>query len=310
MCDGPLRVRLQQTADPRSAHVVTCHRGPTGSVEDAQTTAAVYLCGGCGCELLVGLWAWDLRNVVLRCASCGTLNTNEAAIAPGTETERPARITLAGVVLEFDDRWVTDNIRQRIYEGRYESGERLILEHTLVPGDRYLELGAGIGFITTCACRLIGADKVFAYEANPELAAFAADTARRNGFTPTVINAVLADAEGEIDFYVHEDFWSSTLLASQGGTPVRVPTRSFHDELARLQATYLMIDIEGGEVDLLDGERLPDCVRAVCLETHPAVVGAAAAQRTLNQLIEDGFMLDLAESGDGVAFLSRESSVA
>jgi FkbM family methyltransferase len=217
---------------------------------------------------------------------------------------QPSQVDLAGIALVLDDHWATPTIRDQIYRGWYEATERGILEATLRPDDRYLEVGAGIGFITACACRRVGDENVTAYEADPELVEVAKATLRHNGYAPEVVNAALGEGADEVDFYVHEDFWESTLDPSQGGTPRRVPMRSLRAELERLRPTYLLVDIEGGEVDLLAGA-LPAHVRAVCVETHHDVVGAEAISRMLVVLMNGGFTLDLMLSAVSVAFLSR-----
>lgn len=215
---------------------------------------------------------------------------------------------LYGVLLEFDDRWASPAIRHAIDAGWYEQEERRVLEATLRPDDRYLELGAGSGYITARACQLIGDARVVAYEANPELAAVAAETAEHNGFHPAIFNAILGMEDGETDLFVASDFWDSTTVDNGAGHKIRVAVRSFDRELARTQSTYLMVDIEGGEVDLLGAMPLPDHVRAVCVELHPDRVGATPIQRLLVKLINEGFHLDLERSLEWVAFLAREEA--
>jgi FkbM family methyltransferase len=219
---------------------------------------------------------------------------------------KPSRIQLNGVRLRLEDWWATPTVREQIYMDRYEIGERAILTATLRPDDRFLEIGAGIGYITTLASQIVGADNVFAYEANPWLAQLARDTAQDNGFHPSVAAAVLGDQEGETDFYIHDDFWTSSLDETPSGRRVRVPVKSFRDELDRVKPTYMMIDIEGAEVGLLAGVQLPSTVRAICMETHPDVVGATATQNLLRRLMEDGFVLDILASTASVVFLGRD----
>lgn len=215
-------------------------------------------------------------------------------------------VELHGVRLTLDDWWATPELRQYIYSGDYEAPEYRVLVNSLRPDDRYLELGAGIGFLTTCACHRVGADKVFAYEANPQLVPVVERTAARNGFHPTVVNAVLGGSGGgQVPFYVDKEFWASSLAEIPDARRVMVPMLSFERELERIRPTYLMVDIEGGEVELLGAARLPSQVRAVCMETHPGQVGPAATQGLLNKLVGEGFILDLELSRSGVAFLSR-----
>jgi FkbM family methyltransferase len=161
-----------------------------------------------------------------------------------------------------------------------------------------------MGLVTTCACRIVGAANVVAYEGDPRLALQARETTTRNGFPVEVVNAVLGATDGEASFYVHRDFWVSGLLRTENAQEIRVPVRSFGGALDSFRPTYLMVDIEGGEVDLL-AFPLPAYVRAVCVETHPAVVGVDAIRALLLRLMTDGFYVDLHESRDDVAFLVR-----
>jgi FkbM family methyltransferase len=216
---------------------------------------------------------------------------------------QPDRVTLAGINIHLDER-VHREVRRAIYEGWYEQEERTALERTLRPDDRYLELGAGLGFVTACACRIAGAPNVTAYEALSELADLAEQTCALNGFAPAIVNAVLGDEDGVAQFTVHEEFWRSSLSPTIAGEQRTVPMQSLAAVLERLRPTYLMVDIEGGEVALFD-HPLPSCMRAVCVETHPEVVGADATQRMLLALMRAGFRLDTVVSGSGLVFLSR-----
>jgi FkbM family methyltransferase len=219
----------------------------------------------------------------------------------------PDRLTYFGVRLALDDWWATPRLRDALYQGYYERPEYEVLSKTLRRGDRYLELGAGIGFLTACACRMVGEENVFSYEANPELAQLASRTARANGFEPQVENAVLGRHRGTVDFFIQRDFWGSSLEEVPGARRVAVPAISFAEVLERLRPTYLTIDIEGGEIALFDDFTLPPGVRAICMETHPAAVGVEATQQLIVKLIAQGFALDLDVTHDEVAFFSREA---
>ena len=104
------------------------------------------------------------------------------------------------------------------------------------------------------------------------------------------------------------DFWASSLEPGPGATPVTVAGHSFDEELARLGTTYLMLDIEGGEVALLMNHALPPHVRAVCMEVHPEIVGDEAVQSLLRKLMDEGLVLDTRVSGEAVVFLERPST--
>jgi FkbM family methyltransferase len=219
---------------------------------------------------------------------------------------RPRRVRVHGVTIAVDPAW-PPTILDKLYDGSYECSEAQVLLATLRPSDQYLELGAGIGVLTTIACRILGDVDVTAVEADPALAGVAAKTAARNGHRPAIVNAVLTnDGASERRFYVCHDFWSSSLLPSSDANEIVVPARPFLAELERTRATYLVVDIEGGEAELLAPE-LPASVRAVCVEVHPDRIGDHAVQRLITHLIDQGFVLDTRLLCWQVLFFARDA---
>jgi FkbM family methyltransferase len=217
--------------------------------------------------------------------------------------DQPANITIDGVKLRLGE-WATPEVRGDLYSGYYEHTERHILRETLKPTDRYLELGAGIGLITACACRIVGPDNVTAFEADPRIAAAANDALQHNGLPALVKNAMLGSTDGEADFFVHPEFWRSTATPVVGNRQIRVPQRSLTAVLREYRPTYLMLDIEGGEIEVL-GAAPPAHVRAVCVEVHPQITGEPAIQDLLAGMIAWGFRLDLMASRERVVYFDR-----
>jgi FkbM family methyltransferase len=213
----------------------------------------------------------------------------------------PDRFILSGIELELGA-WATPNVRNALYAGIYEQPEREVLLASLKPDDVVLEVGAGCGFITTVAAGL--AREVRSFDANPELVPFARATVAHNGRTATVENAVLArePAAETVPFHVATEFWTSSLLPVPGARVVDVPLLDF--STARDGCSYLIVDIEGGEIELLGGDL--SGVRAICVECHPALVGARQITKMLASLFEQGFALDLAVSRGLVLYLSRD----
>jgi FkbM family methyltransferase len=213
-------------------------------------------------------------------------------------------VELDGLTIELDKPWATPIIREGVYDGWYELPEREVLQQTLRIDDTYVELGGGLGVVATCACRIVGEAQVVVYEANPNLVEVIRRNARRNGFNPTVVNAVLGDHDGRTDFYVHEDFWISSLSPADGARRIDVPAKAFATEMAKLRPAYLMVDIEGAEIELLAND-LPESLRAICVEVHPGLTGDAAVQRLIVSLIERGFSIDFEISHSSIVFLRR-----
>ncbi len=206
--------------------------------------------------------------------------------------------------MPLDRRWATHEILRGLYAGSYERPEAVAVRKTLELSDRYFEIGAGLGVVTAVACDEIGGDKVCAFEANPELITVIERTASANRHCPEIVNAVLGDDDQPKDFYLQNDFWASSPHPSSGGRRVSVPGRSFDAEMERFKPTYLMLDIEGAEVELL-ARPIPSSVRAICMETHPRVLGREPVQRLLRHLDGEGFALDLEVSGQSVAYCVR-----
>jgi FkbM family methyltransferase len=211
---------------------------------------------------------------------------------------------LYGVRLDLSEAWATPRVRAAVYDGYYEVEEATVLLGTISADDRILEIGCGAGFITTLASRAAAA--VQSYDANPAMAAAAKRTLDINGAEAAIVNGVLQVGPGatDIDFFVREDFPRSSLTNSPGATRVRVPALDFAAEVTAHRASYLMIDIEGGETDLLQAP-VPACVKKLTVECHPTVTGHAAVSAMLASLLAQGFVADLETSRLPVLFLER-----
>ncbi|HEY1778466.1 MAG TPA: FkbM family methyltransferase [Solirubrobacteraceae bacterium] len=216
-------------------------------------------------------------------------------------------VLVGSVRIRLEEEWATRVVRRMIYMDRYELDERHVLAATLRPTDRYLEVGAGLGVLATWACGVVGDGAVYAYEANPKLISVIADTAHRNGVAPDITHAVLGDRTGTAEFHIcRSEFWSSRLRRDHADVDtVSVPIIEFATELERSRATYLMVDIEGGEIQLLAEEPVPATVRAICVETHPEITGPRETQRMLRKLMDEGFVLRLRDCRHDVAYLDR-----
>ena len=81
---------------------------------------------------------------------------------------RPDRVRLRGVTFELDAS-TSPTLRRLLYSERYERSESRCAAVALAPDDVVLEVGAGLGYLSTiCALRL-GSERVHTYEADPAL---------------------------------------------------------------------------------------------------------------------------------------------
>jgi hypothetical protein len=73
-----------------------------------------------------------------------------------------------GIKVPFVPAIITPNIERPMRNNRYEGGEAAALRRILRAGDRVLELGAGIGLLSTLSAMVAGVERIVAVEANPD----------------------------------------------------------------------------------------------------------------------------------------------
>lgn len=183
------------------------------------------------------------------------------------------------------------------FEGsQYESPEARIVRHAIAPGDVVLELGTGLGFVTSLCTKIVGSENVHSYEANPALEPVIRRNFKLNSVAPHLEIALLGEENGTITFYVMKNFWSSsTIKRHPKAKPINVPMKRFNDELARIRPSFLVLDIEGGEQDFIRYAQL-DGVQKVCIELHPHVIGPVAVTEVEGFFKRQGFYEDIETS--------------
>ena len=86
-----------------------------------------------------------------------------------------------GVKIPNDPSVMTRQIARAIKAGRYEKDEVVGLPKFIKPKDSVVELGAGIGFISSFLGSQMGVTRTLCIEANPVLAEFIPRTHAANG---------------------------------------------------------------------------------------------------------------------------------
>lgn len=184
---------------------------------------------------------------------------------------------------------------QRIEAARYEGQEIKGALHVVQASDRVLEVGAGIGVVSGVVALNAKPEKVLSFEANPALVPTIQMLHKINGLEGRVElrNQVLYAGEGRPEtmrFYVHESYLGSSLIERKGRSAqsVDVPTAAMEEVIAELNPTVLIMDIEGGELELLRHADLGQ-FRAVVLEFHPEAYGVEGMRECKAILTEAGF---------------------
>ncbi len=184
---------------------------------------------------------------------------------------------------------------KRINAARYEGQEIAGALHVVGPEDVVLEIGAGIGVVGGVIARNARPRAVHSFEANPALIPVIDQLYRVNDLSDRigVRNVVLMSAPDRPDavpFHVRSSYLGSSLIDRDGRARevVQVPTADFNETCAELGPTVLIMDIEGGELDLLRHADLAP-FRAVVVEFHPEAYGVGGMRECKTVLREAGF---------------------
>ncbi len=181
-----------------------------------------------------------------------------------------------------------------INSGEYEQGEINIIRNTLQENDVVLELGTGIGFISAYCAKKVGNENVYTFEANAALEEPIRALYRKNNVRPQLTFALLGETAGTTIFYRNtQSFLASSI---SGNKEVRqeitqVQTLNLNQTISRIQPTYLMMDIEGGEYDIF---KIIDfqTIQKIQFELHPEVLGEEKIAYIFKLLRDQYFVVD------------------
>jgi FkbM family methyltransferase len=204
---------------------------------------------------------------------------------------------------------ISPKIESPLRGNRYEARECTAVRRMLRPGDRVLELGAGVGLLSTVAALVRGIESVTTVEANPGLIPLIHETHRLNGVqNVTVMNGVAASEDGpDIDFYLRPDFWASSMEPASRpyDSVAKLPQVGVRALVEKLRPTVIICDIEGGELGLFDAVDLSS-VRALVIELHPKVYGKTGLERIGRVLKAKGLAVPDGAQAASVRILHRE----
>lgn len=217
---------------------------------------------------------------------------------------KPKVLSFDGIKLNISDN-LQKNVLRTLYIGDYEKRELKTVKSQLESDDVVMELGTGLGLISSFCANKIGSEKVFTYEANPQLEPYIRNNYKLNNVSPNLNISMLGESAGSQPFYVNKEFWaSSTVRKSPEDKEIIIPVKSFNDEVRKINPTLLIIDIEGGEYSLFQYADLHN-VKKICIELHNDVLGEEKTKFVLNKLADQGFLLDKNLSYDRELFLTR-----
>ena len=190
--------------------------------------------------------------------------------------------------------------------GTYERHEvELALAH--VPrGSRVLELGAGSGVTGAVVARNCQPRAMMSIDANPQLLPHIAKLYAENGLQYLIdlrhgVVLSSANAPQTVPFFVRGNFLGSRLTEPDHGfvLPIQVPVIRYDRLKASFPHDVLLMDIEGGELDLLRHADLSG-VKLLIAEFHRSIFGREGLRECRALLTAQGFVRDAEASGGGV----------
>lgn len=213
-------------------------------------------------------------------------------------------VEIEGVKIYINRRF-SSKMQRQLRSGWYEIPELEVVKTQLCRNDTVMEIGAGLGLISSYCAKHIGSERVFAYEANPALELYICNTYKLNNVSPQLEICLVGKQTGESTFYVENHFWtSSTIQQSRKAKAIRVPVKSFNQEVQKLNPSFLIIDIEGGEYELSQYGDFYN-VQKILVEVHEAVIGRDKVEAFKSKLAQLGFQLNERLSTESVLFFQR-----
>ncbi|HYF38332.1 MAG TPA: FkbM family methyltransferase [Gemmatimonadales bacterium] len=217
---------------------------------------------------------------------------------------RRSIITIEGIRIRVG-KHMSRRVERALSRGGYEREELRLIGEVLTPEDVVLEVGAGLGLVSSYCAKRIGSHRVFAYEADPELEPCIRETYELNGVAPTLEMCAVGPRAGRITLYRDKHLVSSSVVRRRvGSRPVEVPGKALNYVVEKVRPTIVVIDAEGAEREMFEGAALPT-VNKIVLELHDRVIGPEGTDRVKAQLAELGFEVDQALSSPEHLVLGR-----
>ncbi|EPX81970.1 FkbM family methyltransferase [Salipiger mucosus] len=211
----------------------------------------------------------------------------------GHETPRDPYIHSRGLKIPKHPQITTGRVRGALRGGTYERKECDAVSRVVRAGDCVLELGGGIGYMSTLLSVKKKVARVVSYEANPMLLPYIASVHEANGVKNVEVrNALLAPESGApVDFHIRQNFLASSLdreADPEGVTgTVQVPRHGLADVLPEVTPDVLVCDIEGAEAELLPAGDWSG-LRCAVIELHPQWIGQAGVQAVFDAMQRAG----------------------
>jgi FkbM family methyltransferase len=208
-------------------------------------------------------------------------------------TEQGSYLMSKGMKFPKDGNFITGQLRAALRENRYEAKEANCILKLVRDDDTVMELGAGIGFMSTLVATKRNIKSVHAFEANPALIPYIRSVHAANGLTNAhVVHALLGAQAGSADFYVRDNLLSSSMAPLDSDTAesvqkVQVDVLRAADVFRDIAPSILIADIEGAEASVLPMLDLTG-LRGAMIELHPQYIGPEGVNAVFRAMMDAG----------------------
>jgi FkbM family methyltransferase len=145
--------------------------------------------------------------------------------------------------------------------GELEAGTRQLIQRLVRPGETFVDIGANVGIHTLAAASAMqGRGRIVAFEPHPVTHGLLRKSLMLNGFTALAEThqAAVSNHTGRMPLHLGSTSGHHSLYPLEGEQPtattVEVPLLRLDDVIAAdLPVDLIKIDVEGAELDVLDG---------------------------------------------------------
>jgi len=224
---------------------------------------------------------------------------------------RASPVRLYGCDFDFGEFGDNPAIVRQTSLHTYEQREARFARRAVRPGDRVLELGGGLGVVSTIAAKSVDGGTLTVVEADGRLLPIIEGNLKLNGVTATLLHGAAFARDrlpetAEVDFFLLPLFTGSSLTEPKARKILRkvsVPVLCLEDLLAQYDINVLLMDIEGAELDLLTWGALTG-IRDIVCEFHQPL-DDDRRRRAMERLAEMGFASRTTSGKGQVVWMGR-----
>lgn len=207
------------------------------------------------------------------------------------------KFEIDGVVLEIPDALLNPRLAEKMAAGKYEANEARAARMRVKKDHRVLELGGGVGYISSICAQITDPANIVTVEANPNTLNVIRNNLDLNGASAAkMIHAAVVSNTQDSEtaaFRVGNVFWGSSIAQTDSATDkiVEVPTIGLFDLFENHRPHVVIMDIEGAEEHLFD-QKWPRFIRQVILEIHPTLYGNSTIKTIVDCMSKSGMTYD------------------